>query len=74
MTHCRRCGGEIVQKPVVRLVAVGVAMLAAAFLGVVWPTLWPAALLLIVTGIYLLTWAAVGRGRWRRGCKRFDGV
>jgi len=25
-------------------------------------------------GAYLLLWASIGRGRWCRGCKRFDGV
>jgi hypothetical protein len=74
MIQCRRCGGELVRKPMGRLVAVGVAMLVGAGLGVVWPGLWPVAVILVLTGVYLLAWAAVGKGRWCRGCKRFDGV
>jgi hypothetical protein len=74
MNPCRRCGGEVVQKPIARLVVVGVAMLATASLAVVWPVLWPPAVVLGLTGIYLVAWAAIGRGRWCRGCKRFDGV
>jgi hypothetical protein len=74
MVQCRRCGGEVVQKPLARLVLVGAAMLALASLGIVWQSLWLPALLVALTGIYLVSWAAVGRGRWCRGCKRFDGV
>jgi hypothetical protein len=74
MIHCRRCGGEVVQKPFARLVLVGVAMLAAASIAGVWRLLWVPALLLALTGIYLVAWAVLGRGRWCRWCKRFDGV
>jgi hypothetical protein len=74
MNNCRRCGGGVVQKPLARLVLVGVAMLAASYIGFVWPLLWPAALIIALIGLYLLAWAMIGRGRWCRGCKRFDGV
>lgn len=75
MITCRRCGGEVVQKPIARLVVVvGVVMLATAGLAVAWPVLWPPAVVLGLTGAYLVAWAAIGRGRWCRGCKRFDGV
>ena len=36
--------------------------------------LWAPAILLGLTGVYLLAWATVGRGRWCRACKRFDRV
>ncbi len=71
---CKRCGGEVVQKPRGRLVVVGMVMLASIGLGLLWAPLWAPALVLGLTGAYLLTWASVGRGRWCRGCKRFDGV
>ena len=71
---CRRCGGEVVQKPRTRLILAGTLMLAALGLGPLWAPLWPPALILGLTGAYLLTWTSVGRGRWCRGCKRFDGV
>ncbi|HVA51868.1 MAG TPA: hypothetical protein VNH11_36335 [Pirellulales bacterium] len=74
MIHCKRCGGEVVQKPVARLMLVGVAMLAGAGLGAGSPMLWVPAAVLGLTGIYLLIWALAGRGRWCRGCKRFDRV
>jgi hypothetical protein len=67
MIQCRRCGGDVVQKPVGRLVGVGAAMLAGACLGVVWPVVWPLAAVLAVTGAYLLAWAMIGKGRWCRG-------
>jgi hypothetical protein len=72
--ECRRCGGEVVRRPRARLALVGVLMLAAVSLGLVWAPLWVPALVLGLTGAYLLAWALVGRGRWCRGCKRFDGV
>lgn len=74
MISCRRCGGEVVQKPLPRLVLFGLAMLAAAGLALVWPFLWIPATILGLTGAYLIVWAVVGHGRWCRGCKRFDGV
>jgi Flp pilus assembly protein TadB len=72
--RCQRCCGEVVQKPRVRLVFVGLLMLAAVGLGLLWAPLWVPGLVLGVTGAYLLAWASVGRGRWCRDCKRFDGV
>jgi len=49
-------------------------MTVAALAGVAWPTLLAPTAAAGLTGVYLLTWAAIGRGRWCRGCKRFDGV
>jgi hypothetical protein len=74
IVRCRRCGGEVVQKPRARLVLVGLMMLAAVGLGPLWAPLWAPAIALGLTGVYLLAWATVGRGRWCRGCKRFDRV
>jgi hypothetical protein len=74
MIQCKRCGGEVVQKPIGRLVLVGVAMLACAGLAAGWSVLWLPTTILGLTGVYLLIWAVAGRGRWCRGCKRFDGV
>jgi hypothetical protein len=74
MIQCRRCGGEVVQKSIARLVSVGLVMFAAIGLAVLWPIVWAAAIVLGLTGAYLIVWATVGGGRWCRGCKRFDGV
>lgn len=73
-TTCRRCGGLVVRKSRARLAAVGVLMVAGLGLGFVWAPLWFPAVILGLTGAYLLVWASAGRGRWCRGCKRFDGV
>ena len=64
----------MIQKSRSRLVVVGVLMLAALGLGFVWPPLWPLALILGLTGGYLLAWASVGRALWCRGHKGFDGI
>ena len=49
-------------------------MLLVAGTGFLEPLLWLPAAVLGLTGAYLLAWAFLGRGRWCRGCKRFDGV
>ncbi len=74
MTPCRRCGGEVVQKSLARLVAVGVLMLVAVGLALLWPILLLPGIVVGLAGAYLVLWAIVGHGRWCRGCKRFDGV
>jgi hypothetical protein len=74
MTPCKRCGGQVVQKNRLRLALVGGLMLAGVGLGLVWAPLWAPGVVLGLIGAYLLTWASGGRGRWCRGCKRFDGV
>jgi hypothetical protein len=74
MGECKRCGGEVVQKSRSRLSLLGILMLAALGLGMLWWPLWLPAAIIGLTGAYLLVWAVVGRGRWCRGCKRFDGV
>jgi hypothetical protein len=74
MIHCRRCGGEVVQKSLARLILVGVIILAFVGLALLWPILWLPALILALTGSYLILWTLIGRGRWCRNCKRFGGV
>jgi hypothetical protein len=74
MVHCRRCGGEVVEKPLTRLVLVGLALLTAFGLPILGPLLWLPGIVLGLIGAYLIIWAVVGGGRWCRGCKRFDGV
>jgi hypothetical protein len=74
MDVCKRCGGEVVQKSRGRLVVVGTVMLGTPILSVYWwPFIIPAAVCAL-TCVYLLAWAFLGRGRWCRKCKRFDGV
>jgi hypothetical protein len=74
MAVCLRCSGEVVQKSRARLALVGALMLAALGTGFIWWPLWVPAAVMGLTGAYLLVWASVGRGRWCRGCKQFDGV
>jgi hypothetical protein len=67
----------VVGKSRLRLALVGGLMLAGVGLGLLWPPLWAPAIVLGLTGAYLLAWASAGRGRWCRWCrecKRFDGV
>src|SRR3954463_11285370 len=72
--RCRRCGGEVVHKPRARPAPGGTLMIAAVGMGTIRSPLWAPALVLGLAGVYLLTWASLGRGRRCRGCKRFDGV
>ncbi len=68
MNPCKRCGGEVVQRPVSRLIGVGAALIASLGLALLWPILWIPAAILMLAGAYLLAWGTVGRGRWCRGC------
>jgi hypothetical protein len=74
MSSCRRCGGEVVRKSRGRLALVGALMLAAVGIALLWPPWWVPGVVLGLTGAYLLAWASIGKGRWCRACKRFDGV
>ena len=69
--RCPACGGELIQKSRPRLLLVGLTMLAAPALARVWTVLWVPAIVLALTGIYLVVWATLGRARWCRNCKKF---
>ena len=62
----------MIARPRIRLITVGLAMLASACLAYFFPTLWPLAIILALTGFYLLAWAILGKGQWCRNCKRFN--
>jgi uncharacterized protein (DUF983 family) len=71
MKTCKSCGSEMVQKSRKRLLAVGVLMVIGA-VGVRFSRfLWVPAIVLALTGVYLIVWAGLGRGYWCRTCKRF---
>jgi len=74
MVACKRCGGVAVQKSRGRLAVVGILMIAALGLGVLWRPLWLPAAVCALAVAYLLAWASIAQGRWCRGCKRFGGV
>jgi hypothetical protein len=71
---CKRCGGPVVRKSRARLAGVGGLMVLGLGLGWLGALLWVPAVILGLTGAFLLVWASVGQGRWCRQCKRFDGV
>lgn len=62
----------MLQKSRVRLAVVGLLMLASFALAFIIPHFWAPAIILALTGAYLLLWAALGRGRWCRNCKKFN--
>jgi hypothetical protein len=70
--NCKTCGGEMIQKSRTRLLVVGILMLAAIAPPFYFPILWAPAVILLLAGIYLLIWAAPGRGLWCRTCKKFS--
>jgi hypothetical protein len=69
---CSICGGEMVQKSRLRLLVVGLLMIAATSIAFVVPHFWSASVILFLTGAYLVVWAVLGRGAWCRQCKRFN--
>jgi hypothetical protein len=69
---CKTCGGDMIQKSRWRLFLVGVLIIASTGLAVFVPYWWAPGVILLLTGTYLVVWATRGKGRWCRGCKRFN--
>ena len=70
--NCKTCGGEMIQKSRGRLFIVGVLLcgsIAVAFFG---PIFWGPGIILVLTGLYLIVWATLGKGCWCRNCKNFS--
>ena len=55
-----------------RLLLVGLLMVASPAVAAVVPSLWAPAIILVLTGLYLMIWATLGRGYWCRECKKFS--
>jgi hypothetical protein len=68
---CPTCGSEMIQKSKVRLIVVGLCMMASIAIAVFVPLFWAPGIILELTGIYLLIWATLGKARWCRNCKKF---
>jgi len=69
---CKTCGGEMIQKSRPRLVAVGGLMVASVVIAFYFTWFWAPGIILLLTGIYLLSWATLGHGAWCRNCKKFS--
>jgi hypothetical protein len=69
---CKACGGEMVQKSRIRLIAGGLVMMASLAVTVPFAWFWVPGIILFLTGGYLLLWATFGRGAWCRTCKKFS--
>jgi hypothetical protein len=70
--QCPACGGGLLQKNRLKLISVGLAMLVAAVsIYRVSHALAVLAILLVLTGAYLVAWGSLGEGLWCRHCKRF---
>jgi hypothetical protein len=70
--QCRTCGGGMVQKSPIRLFLVGLVMVASPAVAAFMPYLWAPAIILVLTGAYLIIWASFRRGYWCRECKKFS--
>ena len=69
---CPACGGGLLQKNRLKLIAVGLGMLVAAVATYrVSHALAVLAIVLVLTGAYLFAWGWLGKGLWCRQCKRF---
>lgn len=62
----------MIQKRRGRLFIVGVLMCASIGISIFVPVFWGPGILLLLTGLYLLVWATLGKGCWCRKCKRFS--
>ena len=71
---CKTCGGEMIRKNRLRLFIVGVLMVASIAITAFVPYFWAPGVILVLTGVYFLTWATLGKGYWCRTCKKFSVV
>jgi len=69
---CPSCCGEMVQKSKTRLIVVGLCMIASVAIAWFVPFFWVPGFVLVLTGIYLVVWATLGKARWCRNCKKFS--
>ena len=69
---CPACGGEMIQKSKTRLIVVGLCMIASVAIAFFVPLFWAPGVILVLTGVYLLVWATIGKARWCRVCKKFN--
>jgi hypothetical protein len=69
---CRTCGRVMVRKSPLRLFLVGLVLAASPAVAVFLPYLWAPTIMLVLTGVYLMIWASLGRAYWCRECKKFS--
>jgi hypothetical protein len=69
---CKTCAGEMIQKSRRRLFLVGFLMCGSIAIAFFAPIFWATGIILLLTGLYLIVWATLGRGCWCRNCKRFS--
>jgi hypothetical protein len=60
----------MIRKNRLRLFAVGVVMVASVALAAFIPYFWAPGIILVLTGVYLMIWATLGKGYWCRTCKQ----
>jgi len=68
---CKTCDGEMIQKSRRRLLSVGLLMCGSIAIAIFRSWFWGPGIILLLTGIYLIVWATLGKGCWCRNCKRF---
>jgi len=69
---CNTCGAEMFQKSRARLIVVGLIMILSVSVAIRFSWFWGPGIILFLIGIFLLTWATLGRGCWCRNCKKFN--
>ena len=70
--QCRTCGSKLIEKSRLKLLVVGCAMVALIAIDFEIRYFWIPGIVLFLTGVYLIVWATVGKGRWCRTCKTFS--
>jgi hypothetical protein len=69
---CKTCDGEMIQKSRGRLFGVGILMITSIAIAFFVPIFWAPGVILLLTGLYLIVWATLGKGCWCRNCKKFS--
>jgi hypothetical protein len=68
---CPGCGHELTQKSRPLLSLAGAVLLIAAIPLLFFHYVWIVAIVTAATGLFLLFWSVLGKGKWCRRCKKF---
>jgi hypothetical protein len=68
---CPTCGADLIQKDKIRLLVVGLLLLAVSVVLFLKTKFWQFAIFPGLIGFYLVLWGTLGRGLWCRQSKKF---
>lgn len=68
---CPACGHQLAQKSRPAIMSAGAVLVVASFPLLFRSYYWLVAILMAATGLYLLIWSILGKGKWCSRCRKF---